>query len=58
MRVLSCELHPDNGTLFSIDCLVIENEVANSMYQRSQLDWLLYNDPLMKPPFKINFQKS
>ena len=24
----------------------MENEVANSMYQRSELDWLIYNDPL------------
>ncbi|WP_442856499.1 DUF6061 family protein [Anaeromassilibacillus sp. An200] len=24
----------------------MENEAANSMYQRSELDWLIYNDPL------------
>ena len=36
----------EDGTLLSIDCTAVENEVANSMYQRSELDWLIYNDPL------------
>ena len=40
------ELCLEDGTLLSIDCTAVENEVANSMYQRSELDWLLYNDPL------------
>ncbi len=31
--------------MISIDCTAVENEVANSMYQRSELDWLIYNDP-------------
>ena len=54
-KVLSCEfnldtacveLRLDDGTLLSIDCTAVESEVANSMYQRSELDWLIYNDPL------------
>ncbi len=54
-KILSCEFNPDtacvelrmdDGTLISIDCTSVENEVANSMYQRSELDWLIYNDPL------------
>ena len=40
------ELRLDDGTLLSIDCTAVENEVANSMYQRSELDWLIYNAPL------------
>ncbi len=53
-KILSCEFNLDtacvelrleNGTLLSIDCTAVENEVANSMYQRSELDWLIYNDP-------------
>jgi hypothetical protein len=40
------ELHLEDGTLLSIDCTAVENEVANDMYQRSELDWLIYNDPL------------
>lgn len=39
------ELHMEDGTLLSIDCTAVENEVANSMYQRSELDWLIYNHP-------------
>lgn len=54
-KILSCEfnldtacveLHLDDGTLLSIDCTAVENEVANNMYQRSELDWLIYNAPL------------
>ena len=54
-KILSCELNLDtacvelcleDGTLLSIDCTAVESEVANSMYQRSELDWLIYNAPL------------
>ena len=54
-NIVSCEFNMDtacvelcleDGTLLSIDCTAVENEVANSMYQRSELDWLIYNDPL------------
>ena len=54
-KILSCEfnldtacveLHLEDGTLLSIDCTAVENEVADGMYQRSELDWLIYNDPL------------
>ena len=54
-NIVSCEFNMDtacvelcleDGTLLSIDCTAMENEVANSMYQRSELDWLIYNDPL------------
>ena len=40
------ELHFTDGSIYSINCTAVENEVANSMYQRSELDWLIYNDPL------------
>ena len=40
------ELCLDDGTLLSIDCIAVENDVANSMYQWSELDWLIYNAPL------------
>ena len=54
-KILTCEfnldtacveLRLDDETLLSIDCTAVENEVANSMYQRSELDWLIYNDTL------------
>ena len=54
-KIISCEFNMDtacvelrleDGTLLSIDCTAVESEVANSMYQRSELDWLIYNNPL------------
>ena len=62
-KILSCEfnldtacveLRMDDGTLLSIDCTAVENEVANSMYQRSELDWLIYNDPLAYAELMLN----
>ena len=54
-RLLSCEFNFDticvelkfsDGTMIAIDTIAVENEVADNMYQRSELDWLIYNDPL------------
>ena len=54
MKILSCEFNIDtacvelrlsDGTMISIDCTAVENEVADNMYQRSELDYLIYNDP-------------
>lgn len=54
-RLLSCEYNFNNccvelrfadGTKISIDTIAVENEVAETMYQRSELDWLIYNKPL------------
>lgn len=39
------ELKYADGSMVSIDCTAVENEVADNMYQRSELDWLIYNDP-------------
>ena len=55
MKILSCEFNIDtacvelrlsDGTMISIDCTAVENKVADNMYQRSELDWLIYNAPL------------
>lgn len=55
MKILSCEFNIDtacvelrlsDGTMISIDTIAVENEVADNMYQRSELDWLIYNAPL------------
>ena len=48
------ELCLEDGALLSIDCTAVENEVANSMYQRSELDWLIYNDPLAYAELILN----
>ena len=54
-RLLSCEFNMDtacvelkfaDGRMISIDTIAVENEIADNMYQRSELDWLIYNKPL------------
>jgi len=40
------ELHFMDGSLISIDCTAVEYEVAHTIRQRSELDWLVYNDPI------------
>ena len=54
-RLLSCEFNMDtacvelkfaDGSMISIDTIAVENEVADNMYQRSELDYLIYNAPL------------
>ena len=40
------ELRFQDGSMISIDCTAVENEVADNRFQRSELDYLLYNDPL------------
>ena len=55
MRILSCafnmdtacvELKFDDGSMIAIDTIAVENEIADNMYQRSELDYLIYNDPV------------
>ena len=62
-KISSCEFNLDTAcvelimadrTLLSIDCTAVENEGANSMYQRSELDWLIYNDPLAYAELILN----
>ena len=36
----------DNGVFVEINTLEIEDAAANDMYQRSALDWLVYNAPV------------
>ena len=40
------ELKFNDGSMIAIDTIAVENEVADNMYQRSELDWLIYNAPL------------
>ena len=63
MKILSCEFNIDtacvelrysDGTLIAIDCTAVENEVADNMYQRSELDWLIYNAPLEYAELTLN----
>ena len=40
------ELKFTDGSMIAIDTIAVENEVADNMYQRSELDYLIYNVPL------------
>ncbi len=53
--LISCAYNMDNscvelkfadGSMIAIDTIAVENEVADNMYQRSELDYLIYNDPI------------
>ena len=61
--LLSCEFNMDtgcvelrysDGSIISINCTAVEDEVANSRFQRSELDWLIYNDPLSYAELILN----
>jgi hypothetical protein len=54
-KLLNCEFNMDtacvelrfsDGSVISIDCIAFENEVADNLYERSELDYLIYNAPL------------
>ena len=54
-KLLSCEYNMDTAcvelkfaddSMIAIDTIAVENEVADNMYQRSELDYLIYNAPL------------
>ena len=54
-KLLSCafnmdsgcvELKFNNGSMIAINCTAVENEVADNMCKRSELDYLIYNDSL------------
>ena len=53
-RIVSCEFNMDtgcvetkydDGSMIAINCTAAENQIADNMYQRSELDWLIYNEP-------------
>ena len=60
-RLLSCEFNMDtacvelkfaNGSMIAIDTIAVE--VADNIYQRSELDWLIYNDPAAYADLVLN----
>ena len=54
MDTACVELRLTDGTLISINCTAVENEVADNMYQRSELDYLIYNDPVAYAELVVN----
>ena len=62
-KLKSCEFNMDtnrvellytDGTMLAIDTIAVENEYAEDMYQRSELDWLIYNAPLAYADLVLN----
>lgn len=62
-KLSSCAFNMDSGCvelkfsdtrMISIHCTVVENEVADGMYQRSELDCLIYNDSLAYADLVLN----
>ncbi len=54
MDTACVELVFEDGTVLAIDTITVENEVADNMYQRSELDWLIYNAPLEYAELVLN----
>ena len=54
MDTACVELQLTGGTLISIDCIAVENGVVDNMYQRSELDYLIYKDPLAYAELVLN----
>ena len=48
------ELRFSDGSICSIDTIAAENEIARNMYERSELDYLIYNDPLAYADLILN----
>lgn len=54
-RLISCEYNFDNycvelkfndGSIITVDTIAVENEVADNMHQRSELDYLINDGPI------------
>lgn len=63
MKLLSCEFNMDtacvelkfaDGSMIAIDTIAVENAVADNMYERSELDYLIYNAPLEYADLVLN----
>ena len=62
-KIKSCEFNIDtayvelrftDGSMISVDCTAVENEIANNIYQRSELDYLIYNAPVVYAELILN----
>ena len=62
-RLIFCEFNMDSAcvelvysdnSMVSIDCTAVEDVVADNLYQRSELDYLIYNDPLAYADLILN----
>ncbi len=44
MDTACVELKFTDDSMIAIDTITVENEFADNMYQRSELDWLIYKN--------------
>lgn len=54
MDTVCVELRFSDGSICSINTIAVENEIARNMYERSELDYLIYNDPLAYADLILN----
>ena len=54
MDTACVELRFSDGIICSIDTIAVENEIARNMYERSELNYLIYNDPLAYADLILN----
>ena len=62
-KLISCEFNFDtvcvelkfsDGSMIAIDTIAVENEIADNMYQRSELDYLINKDPVEYAEMVLN----
>ena len=62
-KIISCEFNMDtscvelkymDGSMVAINVIEVENEIAHNMYERSELDYLIYNEPLAYADLILN----
>ena len=62
-KLISCQFNRDTACVelvfddrrqISIDFTAVESEVADNRFQRSELDYLIYNDPLAYADLVLN----
>ena len=54
MDTACVELRFSDESICSIDTIAVENKIARNMYERSELDYLIYNDPLAYADLILN----
>ena len=62
-KIISCEFNMDtscvelkytDGSMIAINVIEVEDQIARNMYERSELDYLIYNDPLAYADLILN----
>ena len=52
------ELRFQDGSMISIDCTAVENEVADNRFQRSERNDLIYKNPLAYADLILNSKRN